>query len=75
MLYGRSANYYPWIEEMELENGSIIRTSIVKYLGDMVDECLNFNDYIAFTSSKLSKNVRTLRKLKSFFPKKVIRIV
>lgn len=75
MLYGRSANYYPWIEEIELVNGSIKRTSTVRYLGVIVDECLSFKDHIAFISTKLAKNVGTLRKLKNFFPKKVIRML
>ena len=72
MVYARSANYYPWIEEIELENGSIKRISIVKCLVVMIFECLRFKDHIAFISTKEAKNVGTLRKLKNHFPKKVI---
>ena len=70
MVYARSANYYPWIEEIELENGSIKRISIVKCLAVMVFECLSFKDHIAFIRSKEAKNVGTLRKLKNHFPQK-----
>jgi hypothetical protein len=68
MLYGRSANYYSWIKEIELENGRIKLTSIVQYLGVMVD-------HIAFISTKLTKEVGILQKLKNFFPKKAIRML
>ena len=63
MLNGRSANSYPWIEEIDFENGRAKRRSILKYLSVMVVEYRSFEDHIAVISTKLAKNIGILQKL------------
>ena len=64
LLYGRSSNYYPWIDRLNFADMSILRINCTKYLGVLIDECLRFRDYIDYISLKLARSVGILRKLK-----------
>ena len=75
ILYGRSTNYYPWIHGIQLESGYLQRHSYVQYLGVQVDECLMFKPHIESLCTKIARNVGMLRKLKHFFPPKILRML
>ena len=73
LLYGRSSNYYPWIDRLNFADMSILRINCTKYLGVLIDECLSFREHIDYFSFKLNRNVGILRKLKYIFPRDILR--
>ena len=52
---------------------AIDRTTVTKYLGIYVDDCLNFNKHVDYISGKISKSIGVLYKLKSCLPDYVLR--
>ena len=46
LIYGRSRNYFPWIEQIQLSGNIILPTKSVKFLGVVLDECLNFMNHV-----------------------------
>ena len=75
VIYGRSVNYYPWIEKLELDGNAIERVRAVKFLGVIVDECLSFKDHINQIAARVARNLGIIRKLKRTFPRPVLRML
>ena len=75
VMYGRSSNYYPWIDKIQFGENILPREVSTKYLGVIVDECLNFKEHISCVSGKVARNVGMMRKLKHFFPKDIMRLL
>ena len=75
IIYGRSKNYYPWLTTLNASPSQISRKSTVKYLGVILDETLSFVEHIQCASSKVARNVGMMRKLKHFFPVRILRFI
>ena len=75
LLYGRSSNYYPWIDRLNIADTSILRINCTKYLGVLIAECLSFREHIGYISLKLARNVGILRKLQYIFPRDILRTI
>ena len=63
----------PYVPEIKLNNQILKRQNIITFLGVKIDEKLKFNSHITYVSSKISRSIGILNKLKAYVPKGVLR--
>lgn len=73
VIFSRTSNYYPWIQEVSYLEGKVKRDQCVRYLGIMLDETLSFRKHVEKVSGILCRNLGILRKLKHVLPPSVLR--
>ena len=74
VVFGRMANDYPWLKELDIDDSVVSRRKVLTYLGILIDETMCFAEHIQFMSLKIARNVGLLRRLKFQFPQKVLRL-
>ena len=61
-----------WIQShpvLTFDNSPVIKTTNYKHLGLILDEKLNFKEYLKNKKSKASKRIAILRKLQNIIPR------
>jgi len=66
MLFSYRRSMIDW--NVRIGSGVIMRTDCVRFLGVLLDEKLKFDEHIKFITSKMSKTVGILNKVKYFLP-------
>ena len=67
--YRQNLNFPP----IKINSSSIYQTDSIKFLGIIIDKNLNFKQHITVMSSKLSKSVGLLHRLKHYLPEEIMK--
>ena len=52
-----------------IDGGEVRRIKCVKYLGMLVDDKLTWDQHIDYISSKITRNIGILKRIRQFIPK------
>ena len=63
---GKSKLTYPQNFNLTMGNTTLERVTSIKYLGVIFDECFNWHDHVSYISSKISRSVGVLSKLRYY---------
>ena len=55
------------LPKLTISNHAIESQDFIKFLGVLLDENLNWKEYIKYTENKIAKNLRLLYKARPFF--------
>jgi hypothetical protein len=58
---------------IQIEGIQIERVKVVKFLGLMIDECLNWKSHISALSNKIAKNIGVINRIKLFLNKPTLK--
>ena len=72
VIYGRSIDYCPWIEQLRLSENVIMHAKSVKFLGAVLDEGLSFKNPVHHNSAKITRSIDMIRELEHIFPSNIL---
>ena len=67
VIFSRSPDFYPWIQDIVTQYGASKRVCSYKYLWVYIDDVLSFKRHVHYVCKTVSRNLGIMRKLKHFF--------
>ena len=71
VMYSRSPNYYPYVEQLQLSGSLIMHAKSVTFLGVALSECLNCKNHICHIFPRITPGM--IQKLMHICPPKILR--